>query len=120
MIFLATAGCGPQERPRYHFSGTITYQGKPIPKGTILIDPDIAAGADGPQGFAEIEQGEFDTRRGGQGHGGGKVVLRIHGGDGSPLAGEEAPHGKPLFTPIEVALELPHAESKRDLALPLP
>jgi hypothetical protein len=110
-------GCGPKEPPRYHLSGTITFKGQPIPKGMILFDPDLATGHDGPQGFANIENGQFDTKKGGIGHCGGKVMLRIHGGDGTPVP--ELPFGNALFSETMVPMELPLQDDVREIKLPV-
>jgi hypothetical protein len=86
-------GCSPEEK-LYHVSGTITYQGKAVPKGIVHFDPE----GSGPQGFANIENGKFDTAAAGQGkgiRGGGKYTIRINGFDGK--VGPEAPLGTALF-----------------------
>jgi hypothetical protein len=118
LMFSCWVGCGPSAPPRYHLSGTITFNGQPIPKGAILFDPDLATGHDGPQGFANIENGQFDTKKGGVGHCGGKVMLRIHGGDGTAVP--ELPFGNALFSETMVPLELPLNDDVRDFKLPLP
>jgi len=110
------AGCekGPK---RYELWGKITYQGQPVPAGIIYFDPDIAAGADGPQGFASIHDGEYDTRKeGGQGPIGGKYVLRIYGNDGVPQP--ELAMGKPLFTEVLIPKELPKQDSELNIDVP--
>jgi hypothetical protein len=95
------AGCGEAEKI-YDVSGTITHEGKPIPKGLIFFDPEK-----GPQGFANVENGKFDTSQAGQGKGirGGKYTIRISGFDGVPAP--EAPFGKPLFPEHQLTKELP-------------
>lgn len=90
-------GCQEQGPKRYDRWGKVTYKGQPIPRGTIHFDPDLHAPNDGPQGYADIINGEFDTRKKpGLGSGSGKYFLRINAADGIP--GPEAPMGKPLFT----------------------
>jgi len=111
-LLAVASGCdrGPQ---RFHVWGKITYQGQPIPAGSVTFDPDIAAGADGPQGFAIIKNGEYDTRKdGGIAPVGGKYVARIYATDGMP--GPELPIGKPLFPERAIPQELP----KQDTELP--
>ncbi len=93
LFALAMAGCSPEEK-LYDVSGTITHQGKPVPKGVIHFDPD----GGGPQGFANIENGKFNTATPGQGkgiRGGGKYTLRINGFDGK--VGDESPMGAAVF-----------------------
>jgi len=99
------AGCSNKEQ-LYDVSGTITYDGKPIPKGLIFFDPDTARGTPGTQGFANIEDGKFDTSVVGKGKGirGGAYHIRILGFDGK--SGPDAPFGKGLFPEHETTKEL--------------
>lgn len=106
------AGCGEKGAQRYHLSGNVKYAGQPVPKGIIYFDPDLGAGVDGPQGFAPIENGKYDTRQGGLGHGGGKVVCRLFAGDGKVVG--EATLGKLLFPEYTFKAELPAADGTRD------
>jgi hypothetical protein len=73
-------------------SGTVTFDGKPIPAGRLYFNPDVGKGNDGPQGYADIREGKFDTREGGRGTPGGPMVIRIEGFE----AGSDAKsYGKP-------------------------
>lgn len=104
-------GCGSGEQ-LYDVSGTITYEGKPIPKGLIFFDPE--KGTPGTQGFANIENGLFDTSVSGKGKGirGGAYSVRISGFDG--VVGPEAPFGKALFPEHEFKKELPAQKQTLD------
>lgn len=85
LLTLPLCGCGGKAPANVvHVSGTITYQGKPIPVGTIIFEPDPAKGNKGPQGFAYIKDGKFDTRvsRDGKEAAIGAQIVRITGGDG--------------------------------------
>ena len=82
----------------------------------LYIEPDLAAGTNGLQGYAIIEKGEYDTRKGGQGHSGGKSVLRIFAGDG--VVSGEATMGKPLFPEYTWNEELPAADAAKDIDIP--
>lgn len=105
------AGCGGGEK-LYNVSGTITFDGKAIPKGVIHFDPD--KGTPGSQGFANIEDGKFDTAAPGAGKGirGGAYVIRIGGFDGK--VGPEAPFGQFLFPEHELRKELPAKDQTFD------
>jgi hypothetical protein len=100
------AGCGGGEQ-LHDVSGTITFEGKPIPKGLIFFDPDSSKGTTGTQGFANIEAGRYDTAVAGKGKGirGGAYTIRISGFDG--VVGPEAPFGKFLFPEHQLTKELP-------------
>ena len=107
-LFLAPLlpGCGGKESANVvHVRGTVSYQGKPLPRGMIVFDPDAAQGNRGPQGQAEIRDGNFDTRSSKHGAVAGPVIVRIVGGDG--VAPEPvAPFGKLLFEEYTTRLTL--------------
>lgn len=79
----ALAGCGGGGDPNLvHVSGTVTVDGKPLPLGLIVFEPDPAKGNRGQQGHADIKDGKFDTRQAGKGVAVGAQIVRITGGDG--------------------------------------
>lgn len=113
--FLLVAGCGGEEK-LYQVSGTVTYDGKPIPKGLIFFDPDSMKGTTGTQGFANILDGKYDTAEKGKGVRGGTYAIRVNGFDGKEA--NEAPFGQPLFPEYTGSKELPKENSTYDLAIP--
>ena len=113
---IATTGCGKPEPKRYELSGKVTWAGKPIPAGMLYFEPDLAAGTNGLQGYAIIENGQYDTRKGGRGISGGKSVIRIFAGDGK--AAGEATMGQPLFPEYQWNEELPTADATKDIDIP--
>jgi hypothetical protein len=106
---LAVIGCSSEEK-LYDVSGTVTFEGKPIPKGLIFFDPDSTKGETGPQGFANIVDGKFSTTPEGKGVRGGSYVVRVNGYDGKEAA--EAPFGQYLFPEHEEKRDLPKANSE--------
>jgi hypothetical protein len=112
---LVAAGCN-NEPKRYHVWGKATYQGQPIPAGSITFDPDIPAGGRGPQGFAIIKNGEYDTRNDGLGHVGGKYAARIYAADGIPQI--ELPIGGRLFPELTIPRELPLEDIEWNIDVP--
>ena len=59
---LALVGCGGAVEsgpPRFRLSGKVTFDGKPVPAGTIYFEP-----ATGPAGSAQIKDGQYDTANG--------------------------------------------------------
>lgn len=107
-------GCGsePEGPTRYQVSGTVTYDGKPVPKGFITFSPDTSKGNKGPGSGAPIENGKYATPEG-KGIVGGAYVISIRGSDGIPTTeeGEEVPDGKELFSPYETRIDLPKEDS---------
>jgi hypothetical protein len=113
---LCLAGCGEKAPVRYRLSGKITWAGKPIPAGILYFDPDLAAGVDGPQGYAIIEKGMYDTMKGGAGHAGGNCVIRLHALDG--VSAPEAYGGRPLFPEYFWSEALPAIDDTKDIDVP--
>jgi len=107
------AACS-QEEKLYRVSGSVTFNGKPIPKGLIFFDPQ----AEGPQGFANIEDGKYDTSLPGKGRGvrGGAYNIRVSGFTG--IENNEAPFGDALFPEYSDTKDLPKADSMFDLDVP--
>jgi hypothetical protein len=111
---IAMAGCdqGPK---RFHVWGKITYQGQPIPAGTIYFDPDT--GNSGQQGIAIIKNGEFDTRKeGGTPPMGGKYVARVFATDG--IVGPEMAIGNLIFPERSIPYELPKEDKELNIDVP--
>jgi hypothetical protein len=113
------AGIGCSNRPNlYQVSGTVTYAGKPLPAGVIFFDPDFTRQNDGPQGYALIKDGRYDTAaQGGKGVVGGPYVARIDGFDGKP--GRELPMGSAIFTRYQKPIDLPKGAATQDFDVPV-
>ena len=109
------AGCGGGSGPRgVDLSGTVTFNGQPVPRGVIYFDPDTAADNDGVQGFARIWDGAYDTRETGKGIGGGAYHVRITGataeGDGPARA---------LFDEYSVSVDFPFETTTWNVEVPV-
>lgn len=119
-VFWSTIGCNRNTGPaRYDLSGSITYDGKPVPVGSILFAPDTSKGNDGPGASADIIDGVYRTRKN-DGTVGGPHVATISGyekkeGQLSPI---ESPMGKPLFMNVRINLDLPKQTATHDIAIP--
>jgi hypothetical protein len=108
------AGCGGSSGTRgVDVSGTVIFNGIPVPRGVIYFDPDTAANNDGVQGFARIRDGAYDTRETSKGIGGGPYRVRITGataeGDGP---------AKALFGEYSVSVDFPFETTTRDFEVP--
>jgi hypothetical protein len=102
-VFLSSCEQGPR---RFDVSGKITFQGTPVPAGMIYFDPDVARGQVGPQGYAPIKDGAYNTANpGGKGTSGGPTIVRIQGYDGK--SGNDLPQGQPLFSEFRKEVDLP-------------
>lgn len=114
----ALAGCGDRGPRRHRVSGSVTFAGAPVEAGRIVFEPDASQGNSGPQGFAVIENGRFDTAAHRcKGIVGGPMIVII---DGMKfLGGEDATTAlRPLFPTHEERIDLPKADTTRDFDVP--
>lgn len=107
-VIAALAGCSDGSEQVVHVRGTVTYQGKPLPMGMIVFEPDTSRGNSGPQGHANIVNGQFDTKQSKKGALAGPLIVRITGGDGVN-AEAFTPFGNLLFEEYST-----HIDLKRD------
>jgi hypothetical protein len=117
IVLVGLVGCGGSDGPkRYSLSGNVTYNGSPVPTGTVSFDP-----VDGQfgGGFAPIENGKYDTNVNGRGHLGGNHVVTITGTDGTPVDPNDADKGmRQLFPPYETTVDLGKRASTMDFEVP--
>jgi len=100
-------------------SGKVTFHGKPIPLGKIYFIPDGSKGNTGAAGYADIKDGEYDTKgQGGKGMIGGPMLVRIEGVDGVKID-EERPNGNPLFPAYETQVDMPKSSTTKEFDVPL-
>ncbi len=118
LTLLTGVGCGPGSTgaARYDISGMVSHQGQPVPQGRISFD---TPGSNEGGGFANIEDGKFDTKLGGRGHLGGDVVVQINGvSDELVVAGNPDSGNKPLFPTYETTVKLPQEATTQDFQVP--
>lgn len=116
LLLLLLVGCG---RSSYKLSGTVTFDGKPVPKGEIVFMPDPEAGNRGPGVLADIVDGRYELPLD-KGHIGGAYIARLTGFDGAPQKSKELvdPRGTPLFVDHTEKLTLPEESGTRDFMVP--
>lgn len=117
MISFSAAGCGPSGPTVYRRSGTVTFDGKPVPLGKVYFEPDVPAGGSGPTGFADIRDGKYDTSDTGKGSAGGPTIVRVSGysdQNKDAISG----YGKPLFVEYQTKSDLPSERSEFNIEVP--
>ncbi|MCE9629090.1 MAG: hypothetical protein K8S94_00015 [Planctomycetia bacterium] len=122
----SVVGCGRHAVERFDLAGTVTYDGKPVPKGYIVFRPDGSAGNHGPGAQADIRDGKYATLPG-RGTIGGPHEIQLFGFDGKAY---ETPAGisggRPtmnqmgarLFGPVMMKSDLPKLHATFDLVVP--
>ena len=115
LVFLLTVPVGCEKQPTlYEVSGTVLYEGKPVPMGQIRFNPD----GDGTQGFATIRDGKYTTTVEGRGVVGGSHTIQILAYDGK--VANETPLGKGLRPEYTEKKDLPFANTELNFDLKAP
>lgn len=117
-IVCSVCGCGSGAAggpERFSVSGKVTFNGQPIPAGTVYLEPDSAKGATGVAGSAAIKSGTYDTGKQ-QGVVGGPTVIRVEGFDGK--TNPDKPFGDRLFVPHSIEVDLPKSATTKDIDVP--
>ena len=108
-------GCGKSGPTRYDISGTVTFDGKPVPEGNISFEP---TEGDVGGGYAFIRDGKFDTTVDGRGHMGGTHRIQITGFTGVTSPDNPDAGSPPLFEPYETSADLPNESGTMDFEVP--
>ncbi|MBI3464144.1 MAG: hypothetical protein HY000_13975 [Planctomycetes bacterium] len=115
LLIACWLGCGAEREgpPRYALSGAATLaDGKPIPMGELMLEPDTSVGNNGPASTVQIRDGQYSLPAD-QGVVGGKYIATILAYDGVPFG--ESTQGKPLIkAPYVEKIDLPAEDSTRD------
>lgn len=116
VLLFQLAGCGSSDPRSIHLSGNATYQGEPIPYGSITFTPDSRAGNPGPQSVVEIRDGKYDTKEG-VGVIGGAHTVEILGYETAPdpSSDEVLPE---LFPGYSTTMDLPKASQELNFDVP--
>ncbi len=123
MLAAALVGCGDDAPDTYNVSGNVTFDGKPIPAGTIRFVPDGAKKNSGPPGYARIVDGKYDTSaEGGKGHVGGPMIVHIDGHDPNGEGSTDEETGEKVMTSLfpgyQTTADLPKEASTKDFNVP--
>jgi hypothetical protein len=118
VLSAAFVGCGGSVGNRV--SGKVTFKGQPVPAGKVYITPDTTKGNSGPTGFADIQNGAYDTSAaGGQGGPTGAVIFKVEGFDPNPPPGAEPDVTSTLlFHGYEMTADLSGADVVQDIEVP--
>jgi len=122
VVVLSGCGDAPDGPARYEVSGAVNYKSRPVPRGSILFEPDTSAGGSGPQGYAEIHDGKFSTSAvGGKGVSAGPHIVRIEGFklESEALADSSGENIVPmLFEEYKTTVRLPAENSTQNFDVP--
>lgn len=114
----SVTGCGGSSMKSYNVSGDVTFDGAPLPRGTIQFLPDAAKGNKGPAGFANVVDGKFDTKTSGKGTVGGPHKVVISGFDGKADPSAELLLGNQLFGDYRTDADLPMEDGTQNFDVP--
>ncbi len=100
MVACLAVGCGKKSGPdRFAVRGTVSFAGQPVPRGMVVLEPDVAQGNRGPVSVIPIIDGSYDSRELSRpGPLAGPLVARVTGYPApDPAAGPDADPPLPLF-----------------------
>jgi len=104
VTILVATGCGSNGPQRFHVEGAVTFDGKPVPSGTIRFEPDSTKGNTGPVGYSAIIDGRYTTAtEGSKGSLKGPIVAFLTGG---PAPDPKVEFPKMWFTEYRTTLTL--------------
>jgi hypothetical protein len=115
-LLLAAQGCGKSRVERHSLSGQVTYAGKPVPAGLIIFEPDPTKGNRGPQGYAEVLDGRYQTDKLGKGTMTGALIVTISAYPVDDGSGENP--GTPPFAPYKTTAQVSKETATLDFDVP--
>ncbi|WP_442483198.1 hypothetical protein [Aeoliella sp. SH292] len=114
-LLVLMVGCNKPKSDRMTIEGAVTWKGQPVPAGRVYFTPDESKGGSGPQGYAMIVNGRYDTgEEKSKGCHVGPHFAEVHGFDGQGSEG----FGSPLFAPYSISIEVPADGGTIDLEVP--
>ena len=126
-IVAVLAGCsrGPSLE-RFPVAGTVTHDGRPVPRGSVWFEPTASVGRIAATGFAVIENGIYGTPPD-TSPGKGLYRVRIIGHDGTPPTDKDLTEmmpgqkflGQPVFPEFTTTLELTGRNDPLDFVGPV-
>ena len=108
-------GCGKKGISRYEVMGDVTYDGRPLPVGTLVFTPDASQGNRGPGAHGDIVDGKYRLATVGGPH---DVSIQGYDGNATVEDGVNYKYGKPLFLEFTVKVDLPSENATQDFDIP--
>ena len=122
LLLVGSVGCGGNSGYGEPLRGKVTFDGQPIPRGDVILEPNSAKGNSGPGTIGQITDGRYATP-GGKGIVGGEYTVTIRGYDGkvdpSTEAAANSP-GKALFPAYQTEVNIPTDGTEVDFEVPKP
>ena len=111
LVLGGISGCY-SDSDRYSISGTVTFNGEPVPVGRLVFTPDNKKGNNGPQGVAEIVNGKINQSD--RKSIGGPQWVQIQAFDGKAFQDTEMmiESGRPLLPMQMVPVDLPRTDAE--------
>jgi hypothetical protein len=117
------SGCGGDEPfTRHRITGTVTYQGQPVERGMIFIEPadsSVGVSNQAPYGFLHIKGGKFESSTE-DSPTSGTYRLKVMGLDASQMPERGVVEGDvpTLFPTYELLVEMPPPNNHLDIEVP--
>lgn len=126
-VVAVLAGCSRGKSiDRFPVAGTVTHDGRPVPRGSVWFEPTASVGTFAATGFAVIESGTYQTPPD-TSPGKGLYRVRIIGRDGTPPTEKDLAEmmpgqkflGQPVFPEYTTTMELTGGNDRVDLIVPV-
>lgn len=114
VLGVTCSGCG-NDSGRADVSGRVTFQGEPVPVGTIEYRPNSEKGTGGPQTLLVIRDGYYESK--GKGPVFGHHIVKVSGYTGVEIP--FVPEGERLFPVHKEEVEITEDSYKIDYDFPL-
>jgi hypothetical protein len=121
------AGCSRGKSiDRFPVAGTVTHDGRPVPRGAVWFEPTASVGTIAATGFAVIENGSYRTPPK-TSPGKGLYTVRIIGRDGTAPTEKDLAEmmpgqtflGQPMFPDYSTTMELTGSNDRLDFTVPV-
>jgi hypothetical protein len=107
IVLFISGGCGGESLNRLRIQGTVTFEGKPVERGAVLLEPTQSVGTIAPTSYLRVENGKFDT--GDEGPIAGKYKVIVGGYDlaQKQVDSDGVTHTAQLFNDYTFEVEMP-------------
>jgi hypothetical protein len=117
VVFFVSGGCG-ESLDRRRIQGTVTFEGKPVERGAVLLEPTQSVGTIAPTAYLLVENGSFDTGEEGPIPGKYKVIVGGYDLAQQQVDSDGVTHTAQLFNDYTFEVEMPPPDNTLHIEVP--
>jgi hypothetical protein len=118
IALLISGGCGGDRLDRRRIQGTVTFEGKPVQRGAVLLEPTRSVGTIAPTVYLRVQDGKFDTGDEGPIPGKYKVIVGGYDLAQKQVDDDGVTHTAQLFNDYSFEVEVPPPGNTLDIEVP--